>query len=120
MATQHLGDKKSTYPTTGLYERGPGRSQRIVQNLIAKSKSEYVAPFDIGLICAGLGDDSAAIDWLSRCKTDRDHEGSHMRLDPLLKRLRRNPRFVALTAPTSLDPIHSHASRGEFTGVDRP
>jgi TolB-like protein/Flp pilus assembly protein TadD len=73
-------------------------AQRIVQNLIAKSKTEYVAPFDVGLIYAGMGDDSAAIAWLSRCKTVRDHEASHMRLDPLLKRLRRNPRFIAMTS----------------------
>ena len=76
----------------------PAGAQRILQNLIAKSKSEYVAPFDIGMIYAGIGDDSAAIAWFSRCKTVRDHEASHMRLDPLLKRLRRNPRFVAMTS----------------------
>jgi eukaryotic-like serine/threonine-protein kinase len=73
-------------------------AERIVQDLIAKSKSEYVAPFDIGMIYAGLGQDSAAIVWLSHCKEVRDHEASHMRLDPLLKRLRRNPRFVAITS----------------------
>jgi eukaryotic-like serine/threonine-protein kinase len=73
-------------------------AERIVQDLIAKSKSEYVAPFDIGMIYAGLGQDSAAIAWLSRCKEVRDHEASHLRFDPLLKRLRRNPRFVAMTS----------------------
>jgi hypothetical protein len=73
---------------------------RIAQALIAKSKSEYVAPFDVGLIYAGLGDDTAAIAWLSQCKEVRDHEAPHMRLDPLLKRLRRDPRFIAITART--------------------
>jgi TolB-like protein/Tfp pilus assembly protein PilF len=73
-------------------------AQRIVQHLIAKSKTEYVAPFDIGEIYVGLGDDSAAIEWLSRCKGVRDHEASHMRVDPLLKRLRHDPRFVAMTS----------------------
>ncbi len=73
-------------------------AERIVHDLITKSKSEYVAPFDIGLIYVGLGDDSAAITWLSRCKEVRDHEASHLRFDPLLKRLRRNPRFVAMTS----------------------
>ena len=73
-------------------------ARRIVDGLIAKSKSEYVAPFDIGLIYAGLGDDSAAIAWLSRCKEVRDHEAPHLRRDPLLKRLRRDPRFVAITS----------------------
>jgi TolB-like protein/tetratricopeptide (TPR) repeat protein/tRNA A-37 threonylcarbamoyl transferase component Bud32 len=73
-------------------------AERIVHELIARSKSEYVAPFDIGMIYEGLGEDSAAIAWLSHCKEVRDHEASHMRLDPLLKRLRRNPRFVAMTS----------------------
>jgi len=73
-------------------------AERIVQSLIAKSNSEYVAPFDIGLIYAGLREDSTAIMWLSRCKAVRDHEASHLRFDPLLKRLRRNPRFVAMTS----------------------
>jgi serine/threonine-protein kinase len=73
-------------------------AERIVRDLIAKSKSEYVAPFDVGLVYAGLGEDSAALAWLSHCKEVRDHEASHMRLDPLLKRLRRNPRFVAMTS----------------------
>ena len=73
-------------------------AQRIAQNLITRSKTEYVAPFDIGLIYVGLGDDSAAIEWLSRCKEVRDHEAPHLRRDPLLKRLRRDPRFVAITS----------------------
>jgi len=73
-------------------------AERIVNVLIAKSKSEYVAPFDIGLIYMGLGNDSAAIEWFSRCKEVRDHEASHLRFDPLLKRLRRDPRFVAITS----------------------
>ncbi len=77
----------------------PG-AQRIVDSLIAKSKSEYVAPFDIGLIYVALGDDSAAVAWLSRSKDVRDHEALHMRLDPLLKRLRHDTRFVAITAGT--------------------
>ena len=73
-------------------------AQRIVDNLIARTQAEYVAPFDIGMIYAGLGDDAAAIRWLSRCKEVRDHEAPHMRIDPLLKRLRRDPRFVAITS----------------------
>jgi eukaryotic-like serine/threonine-protein kinase len=73
-------------------------AERIVNALIAKSKSEYVAPFDIGMIYTGLGNDSAAIEWLSRCKEVRDHEASHLRFDPLLKRLRRDPRFVAIAS----------------------
>jgi serine/threonine-protein kinase len=76
-------------------------AERIVNALIAKSKSEYVAPFDIGMIYTGLGNDSAAIEWLSRCKEVRDHEASHLRFDPLLKRLRRDPRFVAITSTIS-------------------
>ncbi|HEV7595839.1 MAG TPA: tetratricopeptide repeat protein, partial [Gemmatimonadaceae bacterium] len=76
-------------------------AERIVNALIAKSKSEYVAPFDIGMIYTGLGNDSAAIEWLSRCKEVRDHEASHLRFDPLLKRLRRVPRFVAITSTSS-------------------
>jgi serine/threonine-protein kinase len=73
-------------------------AERIAQDLIAKSKSEYVAPFDIGLIYVGLGEDSAAIEWFSRCKEVRDHEAAFLRYDPLLKRLRRNPRFVAVAS----------------------
>jgi serine/threonine-protein kinase len=73
-------------------------ARRIVDSLTARSRTEYVAPFDIGLIYAGLGDDSAAIQWLSRCKDVRDHEAPHLRRDPLLKRLRRDPRFVAITS----------------------
>ena len=77
-------------------------AQRIARNLIARSRSEYVAPFDIGLIYVGLGDDSAAIAWLSRCKDVRDHEATTIQLDPLLKRLRRDPRFVAITLRHSI------------------
>ncbi|MEA2766287.1 MAG: eukaryotic-like serine/threonine-protein kinase, partial [Gemmatimonadaceae bacterium] len=73
-------------------------ARRILDGLIAKSKSEYIAPFDIGMIYVGLGDDSAAITWLARCKEVRDHEAPHLRRDPLLKRLRRDPRFVAITS----------------------
>jgi hypothetical protein len=50
------------------------------------------------MIYVGLGDDSAAITWLARCKEVRDHEAPHLRRDPLLKRLRRDPRFVAITS----------------------
>jgi len=77
-------------------------ARRIAQNLIARRRSEYVAPFDIGLIYVGLGDDSAAIAWLSRCKDVRDHEATTIQIDPLLKRLRSDPRFVAITLRHSI------------------
>ena len=73
-------------------------AQRIVDSLVTRSETEYVAPFDIGLIYAGLGDDAAAIRWLARCKEVRDHEAPHVRIDPLLKRLRKDPRFVRITS----------------------
>lgn len=75
-------------------------AQAILDSLSAGDGAHYIAPFAIGLIYTGLGDDTHAIEWLGRVIDARDPEALHLNLDPLLARLHADPRFVAVVART--------------------
>ena len=69
-----------------------------IDTLISESRRHYVAPYDIALIFAGLGDRDHALEWLGRALAARDHEFLHLPLDPLMGVLSSDPRFAALVA----------------------
>jgi tetratricopeptide (TPR) repeat protein len=72
-------------------------AREILSELKSAAAKQYVCPFDIGLIHAGLGDDDEAFKWLERAFAVRDHALLFIRVDPGLDPLRGDPRFAALT-----------------------
>jgi len=58
--------------------------------------NQYLSPFQIALIYAGLGDNDKAIEWLQTGKRDHDPFLMYIRVDPNFDNLRKDPRFVEL------------------------
>jgi serine/threonine-protein kinase len=58
--------------------------------------NQYLSPFQIALIYAGLGENDKAIEWLQTAKRERDPFLIYIRVDPNFDNLRKDPRFIEL------------------------
>ena len=73
-----------------------GDAQRVLHDLQALSTREYVTPYGVALVHAGLGDHASALDWLDRAFADRSNWLVWLKLDPRFAGLHGTPRFDAL------------------------
>jgi TolB-like protein/DNA-binding winged helix-turn-helix (wHTH) protein/tetratricopeptide (TPR) repeat protein len=71
-------------------------ARSILNQLLEQSKKQYVAPFYIALVYAGLGENEIAMDWLEKAYDDRSNGLVFLKVDPELDTLRSNPRFKEL------------------------
>jgi Tfp pilus assembly protein PilF len=71
-------------------------ARAVLNQLFEQSKRQYVSPFYIALIYAGLGENEKAMDWLEKAYADRSNGLVFLKVDPELDSLRSNPRFKAL------------------------
>ena len=71
-------------------------ARKLLQQLIARSKQEYVAPYPVATIYLALNQKEEAFAWLERAYNERDSWMDYLGLDPRLDSLRSDPRFVAL------------------------
>ena len=69
---------------------------RLLSELQASSKKQYVSPYYVAIVYLGLGENEVAMDWLERAYTDRSNGLVFLKVEPELDPLRTNPRFVAL------------------------
>ncbi len=70
--------------------------QRVLQQLNAASKGQYVPPYFFSAIAASSGDKDKAFQWLSKAYDGRDSYLVRLKVDPLMDPLRSDPRFDAL------------------------
>ena len=81
----------------GLVEHALGharRSQRALDALI--ERYAHVRAYEIGLVHAARGDLDRAFDWLERAAVQRESGADSVKIDPVLRPLRGDPRFSAL------------------------
>lgn len=71
-------------------------ARRLLQELLQRSRREYVPSFSVALVYVGMGDRQAALDWLEKAYQDRSTLMAYAKTDPLLDPLRSEPRFTAL------------------------
>lgn len=71
-------------------------ARAVLNQLLEQSKRQYVSPFYIALIYAGLGENEQAMDWLDKAYADRSNGLVFLKVDPEWDSLRSNPRFQAL------------------------
>lgn len=60
------------------------------------SKKQYVSPFYLALIYAGLGENDRAMDWMEKAYADRSNGLVFLKVDPELDSLCSNPSFEEL------------------------
>ena len=71
-------------------------AQKILSRLLEQSKREYVSPFYVALVYAGLHEDERTLDWLEKACEDRSNPIVFLKVDPQLENLRAAPRFQAI------------------------
>jgi TolB-like protein/tetratricopeptide (TPR) repeat protein len=76
----------------------------ILQKLKAPRPERYVDPYAVAIVYAGLGDDTAALDWLERTYEERSGSAVFFGFEPYMRALRANPRFIALQRRVGLPP----------------
>jgi TolB-like protein/DNA-binding winged helix-turn-helix (wHTH) protein/Tfp pilus assembly protein PilF len=73
-----------------------GEATKLLADLQARSKKQYVSPYYVAIVYLGLGKNELAMDWLEQAFRDRSNGLVFMSVEPELDPLRQNPRFLVL------------------------
>ena len=76
----------------------------ILDELTDRAKETYVSPFDMAVICVGLGEKNRVFGWLERAYDERSTGLTHLGTSPTFDSLRDDPRFDDLLRRIGLDP----------------
>ncbi|MGB8538627.1 MAG: protein kinase [Acidobacteriaceae bacterium] len=80
-----------------------GEAYKVLDKLKEISTHRYVAPYNVAVIYAGLGDKDAAFDWLNRAYNQRSYLlAAYLKTDSRLDNLRSDPRFHDLQRKMNL------------------
>lgn len=79
-------------------------AREVLDELRARADRQYIAPFNVAMVFAGLGMKEEALDWLERAYEDRSIWMIFVDAFPLFDRLRPEPRFQALTRRMGFPP----------------
>ena len=74
----------------------------MIARLQALSKQQYVSPFQTAVVYAGLDERQLALDWLEQSRRERFNWLPFIKVDPVLKNLRSEARFVELSKSLNL------------------
>ncbi len=81
----------------GFKEGGyQGALQRVAELLIARSRTTFVTPWQIGTLYTRAGKNSEALDWLERAYEAHDQNCIYLGVDPIFDELRNERRFQDL------------------------
>jgi TolB-like protein/DNA-binding winged helix-turn-helix (wHTH) protein/Tfp pilus assembly protein PilF len=87
-----LGSLGHAYAVAGK----KSEAEAVLAELMEQSKKQYVSPFYVAIVYAGLRENEKAIDWLEKAYDDRSNAVIFLKVDPDVDGLRSNPRFQAL------------------------
>jgi tetratricopeptide (TPR) repeat protein len=85
---------------TGRHEE----SRKILADLLELPASQYVPPYYLALIEAGLGNRTQAFVWLEKAYQERSGWMPWLKQDPMLDGLRDDPRFAEIVRKVGLTP----------------
>ncbi|MDQ1523263.1 MAG: eukaryotic-like serine/threonine-protein kinase, partial [Pyrinomonadaceae bacterium] len=71
-------------------------SRRILEELVARRKQQWVTAYEIAVVYALLGDNDNAFNWLDRAEKEHAVGYTYLRVDPRLDNLRGDPRYAQL------------------------
>ena len=82
----------------------PDEAQKLLAQLVARSKNQYVSPFYIAIVYVALGKNDLAMNWLDKAFVDRSNGLVFLKVEPELDPLRSDPRFIALQQKLNFPP----------------
>jgi len=71
-------------------------AEKVLDQLTGQSKKQYVSPFYVAIVYAGLAENDKAVEWLEEAYKDRSNAIVFSKVDPQLDGLRSNARFQSL------------------------
>jgi tetratricopeptide (TPR) repeat protein len=77
-------------------------AERVIARLRELSKQQYVSPYQTAVIYAGLDNRKMALDWLEKSREERFNWLPFLKVDPVFKSLRSEPRFLELAKSVGL------------------
>ena len=77
-------------------------AEKVIARLQELSKQQYVSPFQTAVVYAGLDERKLALDWLEKSRDERFNWLPFIKVDPVLKNLRAEPRFIELARTLGL------------------
>jgi tetratricopeptide (TPR) repeat protein len=83
------------------------RAKEALRELELLTQHRYVSPYWLALVYAGLGQQDAAFEWLSKAGAERDVWLVWLKVEPRFDCLRRDPRFDDLLRMMRLSPSQS-------------
>jgi eukaryotic-like serine/threonine-protein kinase len=93
-------------------------AQKLLAELLKRSRTKYVSAYDLAVVFAGLGDRDQAFQWLDKACDERSSFLVHIRWDPRLDELHTDPRFQDVLrriglppGPASVTSVPQHARR---------
>jgi len=94
-----LGDNAEVMSLIGYTYAVSGRrveAQKVLQKLQVQSNQNYVSPYHMAIIYAGLGERDKAFNWLGKAYEDREGRLTILKVVPEFDSLRSDPRFAEL------------------------
>ncbi len=104
-AVKSLPDNVAALTALGHAQAAAGKkaeAEKIIRRLEELSKQQYVSPFQMAVVYAGMDERRLALDWLEKSRTERFNWLPFIKVDPVLKNLRSEPRFVELVKSLNL------------------
>ncbi len=95
-----VGELGHAYAVSGQ----KAKAREIVGQLEMKSQRQYVSPYEIALLYAGLDEKEQALVWLRKAFEDRAWQLMYLRVEPKLDPVRADPRFIDLLRDVGLAP----------------
>lgn len=71
-------------------------AQKLFNELKELSTREYVTPYDMAILCAGLGERDQAFEYLDKAHEEHSPRLPYLRVEPIWDLLRDDPRFQDL------------------------
>ena len=93
-----------------------GEAERVLAQLLERSRKGYVSAYEIASVYAGLGDKEKTFEWLQKAYEERSSLLIHLSWDTRFKAYRSDPRFQQLAARIGLPArrgVTSVAAGGE-------
>ena len=105
LALKQMPDNVTALTALGHAQARAGKradAEKVIAKLQELAKRQYVSPFQIAVVYAGLDERKLALDWLDKSRDERFNWLPFLKVDPVFKNLREEPRFVELAKSLGL------------------